>query len=69
MILFFKEGMMSNNFDINFINDRLNEENIAVAVNTTGARAVDISSGVEGRPGQKDPKLINAFIETVLALS
>ena len=47
----------------------LNEENIAEAVNTTGARAVDISSGVEGRPGQKDPKLINAFIETVLALS
>ena len=47
----------------------LNEENIAAAVNTTGARAVDISSGVEGRPGQKDPKLINAFIETVLALS
>ncbi|MEE2655883.1 MAG: phosphoribosylanthranilate isomerase [Pseudomonadota bacterium] len=47
----------------------LNEENIAEAVNTTGARAVDVSSGVEGRPGQKDPKLINAFIETVLALS
>ena len=47
----------------------LNEENIAEAVDTTGARAVDVSSGVEGRPGQKDPKLINAFIETVLALS
>lgn len=47
----------------------LNEKNIAKAVNTTGARAVDISSGVERGPGQKDPKLINAFIETVLALS
>ena len=47
----------------------LNEENIAEAVDTTGARPVDVSSGVEGRPGQKDPKLINAFIETVLALS
>jgi len=47
----------------------LNEKNIAEAVITTGARAVDISSGVERRPGQKDPKLISEFIETVLALS
>ena len=51
------------------VNGWLNEKNIAEAVITTGARAVDISSGVERRPGQKDPKLISEFIETVLALS
>ncbi|MBD19990.1 MAG: phosphoribosylanthranilate isomerase [Rhodospirillaceae bacterium] len=47
----------------------LNAKNISEAVNLTGANTVDISSGVEITPGQKDPKLIKEFLETVLALS
>lgn len=40
----------------------LNAENIAEAILITGAEAVDVSSGVEDRPGRKTPELIEAFI-------
>jgi len=40
----------------------LTVENLAEAVRTTGARRVDVSSGVERRPGEKDPEKIAAFL-------
>lgn len=40
----------------------LNPENVADAVRLTGARAVDVSSGVESRPGEKDIGRIDRFI-------
>jgi phosphoribosylanthranilate isomerase len=46
----------------------LNADTIAEAVRISGARAVDVSSGVESAPGRKDSKLITEFLETVLAL-
>lgn len=41
----------------------LGPHNVAEALERTGAVAVDVSSGVEVRPGEKDPALIRAFIE------
>lgn len=46
----------------------LTPENVAAAVSTTGARAVDVSSGVEEAPGQKSPARIRAFLDAVRAL-
>jgi len=40
----------------------LTPENVAEAVRATGARQVDVSSGVEAMPGVKDPARIAAFI-------
>lgn len=40
----------------------LNPGNVAEAVRLTGARAVDVSSGVETKPGEKDADLIRRFI-------
>jgi len=40
----------------------LDPGNVADAIRSTGARAVDVSSGVESRPGEKDPDLIRRFI-------
>lgn len=37
--------------------------NVAEAVRLTGARQVDVSSGVESAPGVKDAGLIRAFVE------
>lgn len=39
----------------------LTPDNVARAVRLTGARQVDVSSGVEAAPGQKDPALIAGF--------
>jgi phosphoribosylanthranilate isomerase len=40
----------------------LTPENVAEAVRLTGARQVDVSSGVESAPGVKAPALVAAFI-------
>ncbi|MDU8926014.1 phosphoribosylanthranilate isomerase [Alisedimentitalea sp. MJ-SS2] len=40
----------------------LTPENVAEAIALTGARQVDVSSGVERAPGQKDAGLIQAFV-------
>jgi phosphoribosylanthranilate isomerase len=40
----------------------LTPDNVAEAIRLTGATAVDVSSGVESRPGEKDPELIRRFL-------
>lgn len=45
----------------------LNAENVAQAVALTGAKMVDVSSGVERAPGVKDAALIQAFVKAVRA--
>ncbi len=44
----------------------LTPENVSEAVRMTGARQVDVSSGVESAPGVKDPALIGAFIDAAV---
>tara|TARA_B100000029_G_scaffold235432_4_gene232591 strand:- start:1290 stop:1937 length:648 start_codon:yes stop_codon:yes gene_type:complete len=46
----------------------LNCANVADAVSISGAPAVDVSSGVEDRPGFKSPSKIETFLETIKAL-
>ena len=43
----------------------LDADNVAEALDITGAGAVDVSSGVEAERGVKDARLIRRFIETV----
>ncbi|RVU14876.1 phosphoribosylanthranilate isomerase [Methylobacterium oryzihabitans] len=45
----------------------LTPETVAGALAATGARAVDVSSGVERRPGEKDPDRIAAFVAAARA--
>ncbi len=45
----------------------LTPENVAAAIDLTGAAIVDVSSGVESRPGQKDPELIRRFLQAAKA--
>lgn len=47
----------------------LNPNNVAEALRQTGAPGVDVSSGVEGAPGQKSPALIRQFVASVRAAS
>ena len=46
----------------------LDADNLAEAVEISGARAVDVSSGVEDRPGVKNPDKIARLLETARAL-
>jgi phosphoribosylanthranilate isomerase len=46
----------------------LDADNVAQAVTISGARAVDVSSGVESARGVKDPAAIKAFLDAVRAL-
>jgi phosphoribosylanthranilate isomerase len=46
----------------------LTADNLAEAVRISGAQAVDVSSGVESRPGQKDPARIASFLATAARL-
>lgn len=46
----------------------LDTENVADAVKMSGAKAVDVSSGVESAPGRKAPEKIRAFLECALSL-
>ena len=41
----------------------LTPDNVAEAISRTGARMVDVSSGVEDAPGQKNEALIRAFVK------
>lgn len=43
----------------------LSPDNIADALAATGARFVDVNSGVETAPGVKDPKKLSAFVAAV----
>ena len=45
----------------------LTPENVAAAIALTGAAVVDVSSGVESRPGEKDPDLIRRFLQAAKA--
>jgi phosphoribosylanthranilate isomerase len=40
----------------------LTPDNVAEAIRVTGAKIVDVSSGVESGPGEKDPFLIRRFL-------
>jgi len=46
----------------------LTAQNVARAVEISGAAAVDVSSGVEDAPGQKNPAKIRAFLDACRAL-
>ncbi len=45
----------------------LTPENVAAAIELTGADIVDVSSGVESRPGEKDPERIRRFLQAAKA--
>jgi phosphoribosylanthranilate isomerase len=45
----------------------LTPDNVAEAVRLTGAEQVDVSSGVECRPGFKDPGRVRAFVHAATA--
>jgi phosphoribosylanthranilate isomerase len=52
-----------------FLSGGLDAGNVAVAIAQTGAPAVDVSSGVEQRPGLKDPARIAAFLSAARSVA
>ena len=49
--------------DVDFmLSGGLTPDNVADAIRATGAAIVDVSSGVEASPGEKDPELIRRFL-------
>jgi phosphoribosylanthranilate isomerase len=48
-----------------FLSGGLNADNISHAIKTTGAKMIDISSGIEEIRGQKSPQLIAEFMAKV----
>ncbi len=52
-----------------FLAGGLNPENVAAAVAASGAPMVDVSSGVEGTGGLKEPALIGRFLAAAQATS
>ena len=51
-----------------FLSGGLDASNLADAVAASGAATVDVSSGVESRPGVKDPDRVTAFLRAAAAL-
>jgi phosphoribosylanthranilate isomerase len=43
----------------------LTADNVVSAIQMTGAKQVDLSSGVESAPGVKDPAKIRAFMAAI----
>jgi len=52
-----------------FLSGGLTPENVTQAIGISGARAVDVSSGVESSRGLKDPDRITAFLKAVGTIS
>ena len=52
-----------------FLSGGLNIDNISEAINITGAKTIDISSGVESSLGKKDPNKIKDFMKFINALN
>lgn len=50
-----------------FLSGGLNAKNVADAIKKTGAKFVDVSSGVESSAGVKDVKMIEEFVKAVRA--
>ena len=51
-----------------FLSGGLDAGNLAEALRVTRAPAVDVSSGVEDKPGQKNPDKIAAFLQALVRL-
>jgi phosphoribosylanthranilate isomerase len=45
----------------------LTPDNVGAAIRLTGASLVDVSSGVERAPREKDARLVRSFIEAAKA--
>ncbi len=45
----------------------LNPENVGEAISTIGPFGVDVSTGIEGRPGEKEPVLMRRFVRAARA--
>ena len=45
----------------------LTPDNVGEAIRMTGARQVDVASGVESAPGVKDPELMSRFLQSAAA--
>ncbi len=50
-----------------FLAGGITAENVAVAISVTRPYAIDVASGVEASPGQKDPDKVRALVERVRA--